>query len=103
MHHFAEFKQSVRDLDLWLSALVTHGFEDCNGLISIFRASLCSFVQYCVLTSVDFFNLPIFTSHYVKPSVTNLSQGDFFKELLVGNFMSHICYVADTQLIHRKN
>jgi len=37
MRHFADFKQSLRDLDLRLSSLVTHGFEDCNGLTAIFR------------------------------------------------------------------
>jgi len=39
VHQFAEFKQSVKDLDLRLSSLVTHGFEDCNSLTAVFRVS----------------------------------------------------------------
>jgi len=99
VQHFADFKQSVRDLDLWLSALVTHGFEDCNGLISIFRASLRLFVQYCVMTTVDFSSLIIMLSRMLQTS----PKENFLRVASWRFSGSYAMYVADTQLINRKN
>lgn len=35
--HFAQFKESIKDLDLRLASIVCQGFEDCSGLESVFR------------------------------------------------------------------